>query len=154
MQVVRVEAVGQDYVYQWPAGQETFSWWVEYRARTTDRDHRVRVGFGTREVYGRERIRIVVWIDGNPSAEFFGADDFAESGEVLSEVRVPGERGERICRYPDEAVPERYLMFGPVGLPTRVRAQGVHNAWAVAASIADHHRMVVLAALRNLERVR
>ena len=154
MQVISVQAVGQNFVYHWPGGQETFTNWIEYRARASDREHLVRIGFGTRETYGRDRARVVVWVDGHPSAEFLEADDFAASGEVLSEIRVAGDRGERICRYPEEPVSERYIMFNPVGMRTRVTGSGVHNAWAVAANISDHQRMIALAALRNLERIR
>jgi hypothetical protein len=96
----------------------------------------------------------VIWIDGHPQAEFLGADDYGKSGEVLSEIKVPGGRGERICRYPDEAIPERYGMFEVEGLPIRVSGSGVHGAWGVVVNIGDHKSMVALAGLRRLERSR
>jgi hypothetical protein len=114
----------------------------------------VRIGFGTRFAYGQERKRVVVWIDGHPHAEFVGADDFDRSGEVLSEIKLPGDRGERLCRYLSEPVPERYAALPLVGLPTRISGPGVHKAWAVVVSIADHKTLGGLAALRRLERMR
>jgi hypothetical protein len=36
---------------------------------------------------------VVIWINDHPHAEFIGADDFDVSGELLSEIKVPGERG-------------------------------------------------------------
>jgi len=154
MHIIGLAGVRTKFEYQWPKEKETFDHVVEYKALAKDGKHSVWVGFCKRPVYGKDRIRVVVWIDGHPHAEFFGADDFDKSGEVLSEIKVPGRRGERICRYPDEPIPERYNMFNVVGLPVRVSDKGVHNAWAVVANIADHKTMIMLAALRRLERSR
>jgi hypothetical protein len=155
MQLRDLAAVGSDHVYRWPSGhEENDPHWIEYRALGVDGEHRVRIGFGTRKVYGRDRKRVVVWIDGHPQAEFLGADDFDHSGDVLSEIKVPGSTGERICRYPEEPVPERYSGLPVVGLATRVSGDGVHNAWAAVANIADHRVLFALAALRRQERNR
>jgi hypothetical protein len=107
-----------------------------------------------RTAYRRDRGRVVVWIDDHPQAENLGADDFEQSGDALSEIKVPGEADERMCRYPEEAVPDRYIGLPFVGLPTRVSGPGVHKVWAVVASIADHRTLIVLAALRRPERQR
>jgi hypothetical protein len=96
----------------------------------------------------------VVWIDGEPQAEFLGADDFDRSGDILCEIKVPGATGERICRYREEPIPERYSGLPVVGMPTRVSGPGVHNAWAIVANIADHRVLFATAALRRLERRR
>ena len=111
----------------------------------------LRIGFTRRSVCGSDRARVVIWIDDHPHAEFVGADDFDFSGEVLSEIKVPGEVGERICRYPDEPIPERYAAFNTAGLPTRIQAQGVHGAWAVVANLCDHKTMTALTAPQFLE---
>lgn len=42
-------------------------------------------------------------------------------------------------------------MFNVAGLPTRITAEGVHNAWAAVANIADHKTMTALGGLRMLE---
>jgi hypothetical protein len=155
MQLLDIAAVGLDHVYRWPSGnKEPYPHWIEYRAVGTDGEHRVRIGFGVRSTYGRDRKRVVVWIDDHPQAEFLAADDFERSGDVLCEIKVPGDPGERICRYPEESIPERYSGLPTVGLPTRVPGPGVHNAWAVVANIADHRVLFALAALRRLERNR
>ncbi|MEW6118408.1 MAG: hypothetical protein AB1553_16155 [Nitrospirota bacterium] len=153
MQITNVFQAGQNYQFKWPSGHvETYPTWIEYQAVATDGQHKVVIGFGTRQVYGQERTRVVVWIDNYPHAEFFGADDFHVSGEVLSEIKVGGNGGESMCRYPDESIPERYTIFHTVGLPIRVNTKGVHNAWAVVANISDHKTMIALAALRRFER--
>ena len=154
MHIIGLADVRTKFEYQWPKDKETFDRVVEYKALAKDGTHHVSIGFCRRPVYGKDRLRVVVWIDGHPHVEFFGADDFDKSGEVLSEIKVPGRRAERICRYPNEPIPERYNMFNAVGLPVRISARGIHNAWAVVANIADHKTMISLAALRRLERSR
>jgi len=154
MRIIEMRNAGRDYDYKWPKETEAFDFFVDYMAMGQDGKHDVRIGFGKRETYARDRIRVVIWIDGHPHAEFLGADDFDKSGEVLSEIKVPGDKGERICRYPDEAIPERYGMFEVEGLPIRVSGSGIHGAWGVVANIGDHKSMVALAGLRRLERSR
>jgi len=155
MQLLDVCGTGTGYEFNWPDGsREMYQHWVEYRAVAPDGQHRIRIGFGRRLAYGRERRRLVVWLDEHPHAEFLGADDFEASGDVLSEIKVPGDCGERICRYRQEAVPERYSGLTIAGLPTRVTGPGVHGAWAVVANIADHATLCAVAALRRIERDR
>jgi len=152
MQIVNITRVTPNHQFKWPDGStEVYPRSVEYRALADDGAHEIRIGFGSRYAYGRERPRVVVWIDNYPQAEFVGADDFDTSGEVLSEIIVPSDGSSRICRYPEEPVPERYMMFNTVGLPVRIKARGVHRTWAVVANIADHRTMVTIAALRRHE---
>jgi hypothetical protein len=153
MQITDVLRVGTSYRYKWPDGTiETYLNWIDYQALAGDGKHKIKIGFCRRTVYGQKRERVTVWIDGYPQTEFFGADDFEASGEVLSEIRVHRDVGEVLCRYPDDAIPERYSVFNTVGLPARVHAKGVRNAWAVVANISDHRSMIGLAALRRIER--
>jgi hypothetical protein len=155
MQLIDIVDAGTKYQHRWPDGSnERYDSWVEYKARSASGEHRVKVAFGIRDTYGKPRRRVLVLIDGHPHAEFLSADDFDSSGEVLSEIKVPGDVGERMCRYPDEVVPERYSGLPVCGLPTRVSGPGIHNAWAVVTNAADHHTMCVLAALRRAERNR
>ena len=129
MQLLDVVAVGENYSHRWGDGShELYPHWIEYRAIAADGEHRVRIAFGKRSTYGRDRRRVVVLIDGYPQVEFLGADDFDQSGDVLAEIKVPGTTGERICRYREEAIPERYSGLPVAGLVTRVTGSGVHNA--------------------------
>jgi len=154
MRIIGIKAVGTNYLYVWPKDEENFDYYVDYRVMGEDGEHDIRIGFCQRFVYGRDRLRAVVWIDGYPHAEFLGADDFDKSGDLIAEIKVPGDRGERICRYPNEPIPERYTMFRVEGLKIRVKTSGVRGAWAVVANIGDHETMVALAGLRRLERRR
>jgi hypothetical protein len=60
-------------------------------------------------------------MDEHPHAGFLRADDFQDSGKALSEIKILGNKGERILPYPEEPVPERYAMFNVVGLSLRVQ---------------------------------
>ena len=155
MQILRISGVGENYDYRWPGGNtEHYDNWIEYEALAVDGSHSMRIGVGYRPTYGKDRVRVVIWVDGKPQAEFLGADDYTNSGDVLSELKVPGEHAQRICRYPEEPVPERYAGLPIVGLPTPVSGPSVHGAWAVVTNISDHRTMCALAALRRLERER
>jgi hypothetical protein len=154
MRIVRLNGAGSGYTYRWPSGTEDYDYFVDYVAAAEDGEHTIKIGFCKRHAYGKDRQRVVVWIDDYPSAEFVEADDFARSGEVVSEIKISDGNSKRMCRYPNEPVPERYGMFNVAGLPLRVQGEKVHNAWAVVASIADHKTLVALAALRRLERRR
>lgn len=154
MRILDVVQAGTDFRYKWPSGNiETFPSWIEYRGRSETREHTVRVAFGLRPVYGRDRLHPVVFLDGYPHAEFVGVDDFETTGEVVSEIRVRSEAGGApMCRYPEDVVPERYSVFRVGGLPTRIEAKWVHRAWAVLANVWDHKTMIDLAVLRQAER--
>ena len=155
MRIRDIRDVGRDYDYKWPDGMvERYYHWIEWTAVAPDGEHVLRIGKAIRPVYGKERARVTVWIDGQPHAEFLGADDFESSGEILCELKVHGDVGERIVRYPDEPIPERYAGFRVVGLRTRVSGPGVHEAWAVVCGIADHESLAALGGLRRLERMK
>ncbi|MEM7393727.1 MAG: hypothetical protein AAF492_15385 [Verrucomicrobiota bacterium] len=155
MHLLNINACGQNHTFAWPGDHiETFPHWVEYQAMIGEHPALFRIGFGTRPVYGKNRIRVVVWINGTPHVEFLGADDFEKTGEILSEIRVPGMKAERMCNYNKETVPERYMGMTVAGLKTRVSGPRVHNAWAIIVNLADHKRICLLAALRKIERER
>jgi len=150
MHVLGINKTEKNFKYDWPTGYEEFDHGIEYNTLAKDGKHIVKIGFGKRSVYGKNRVHIVVWIDDYPHAEFVGTDDFNESGEVLSEIKV--DNGKHMCVYPDEPIPERYTLFNVIGMPIRINAKGVHNAWAVVANMADHRTMISLAALRKFEK--
>lgn len=154
MRIIKISDAGRNFTYNWPTGPEAYDYFVDYIAIAEDGKHDIKIGFGKRHTYGRERIRVVIWIDDHPHAEFLAADDFEKSGDILSEIKVHADVGEPICKYPDEPIPERYAMFNIEGLPLRIRGSGVHSAWAVVANIGDHKTLIALAGLRRLERER
>ena len=56
-----------------------------------------------------------------------------------------------MCRYADDAIPQRYTMFRVDSLKRRVKGTGVHDAWSVVSNIADHKTMASLASMRKYE---
>jgi hypothetical protein len=155
MQIIKVKDTGRDFQYKWPDDTiENYPYWISYQPRSDQGIREVLIAFGTREVFGKERARVIIFVNGFPQVEFFGADDFDYSGDILWEVKILGQTGERICRYPIDPIPERYNIFNIVGLPNRIVAKDVHDAWAVVANVADHKTLIALTALRMEERSR
>lgn len=153
MRALNIIQVGTNQTQTWPRGnRESFPNWIDYRAVAADGQHTVRLSFGIRPAHGRDRLRAIVWVDGHPHAQFFEADDFADSGELLSEIKDRGELGEVLCRYPEDPIPDGHAAFRVVGLLTWVAGKGVHNAWAVVANVADHQTMIDLAGLQMTAR--
>ncbi|HEY5495854.1 MAG TPA: hypothetical protein VIK16_04275 [Candidatus Limnocylindrales bacterium] len=70
----------------------------------TGSTHRVRLGVGRRVAYGRPRVRAVTWVAGQPMVEGVEADDYTESGGLLSLLRRPGGT---LVRSPEE-IPAGY----------------------------------------------
>jgi hypothetical protein len=154
MQIINVIGSGKNRKYRWPGGDiETYQIWIKYFARAESGEHEIIIGYGKRFAYGKRRLRIVIWIDNYPHAEFIEADDYKFSGDVLSEIRLStGDRSEIMCRYPNDPIPERYTAFNCVGLPIRISSKGIHNAWAVITNISDHKTMIAFAAMKRIER--
>jgi hypothetical protein len=151
MQILQVAGAGEDFVYQWPAEIKNYKYWIAYSVQDEEQELTARIGFGTHEVYGRERARVIVWIDGQPEVEFFGVDDYAVTGKIVTEIKLEGNQ---MCRYPDDPVPLVYGAFHVVGLPTVVTGPRVHNAWGVLVNIADHRAILHMAFVRKRQRGR
>jgi len=132
---------------------ETYDAAIFYKGVSNDGEHEITIAYCVRNTYGKDRRRVVVWIDNYPYAEFLAADDFDVTGEVLSEIRFCDEedKSKRMCRYADDAVPQRYSMFRVDSLKRRVEGAGVHDAWSVVSNIADHVTMSSLASMRKYE---
>lgn len=77
--------------FRWPEGPEHFDRGWDYTAMMGSASFRVRHGIGAREVYGRYRVHSVTWLDGQPMVEGVAADDYAQSGALLSTLRIRGK---------------------------------------------------------------
>lgn len=82
MQIVNLRNVLQNFDYKWPKDIESFDSGIEYDAVTASGPCIVRIGYCYRQTYGKNRRRIVVWIEGYPYAEFIAADDFEISAQI------------------------------------------------------------------------
>ena len=152
MKIISFLGIKEDFEYQWFETTEKYLV-LQYIALDDEGRHEVQIGHTERETYGLNRKRIVVFIDGYPYAEFVAADDFDKTGDLLSEIRLIQEDNRfDMCEYPDEGIPAMYASFTVEGLPNRIKAKGVHNAWSVVANISDHKAMISLAFLRKKEK--
>ena len=151
MQVKAVAGAGNNYSYQWPDSIEDFGYWIDYLVHEEADEFVARIAFGIRPVYDKPRARVIAWIGGNPEVEFFGTDDYALTGDVITEIKV---HGNKMCRYPDDHVPLEYSTFNVIGLPIVVKAAGVRSAWGVQANISDHKTILQMAFLRKRQRGR
>ena len=155
MKIKDIDDVVKNHSFKWPGGDiENYDHVVVYNAISNSGSHKISVGYTYRNTYGRDRRRVVVWIDNYPCAEFLEADDFDVSGEVLSEIRFydPKKASKRMCRYASDVIPERYSMFRIDSLKRRIIEKRVNDAWVIVANISDHSTMISLAAMRKYER--
>lgn len=154
MQIVNVLKVRNNHSFKWPGGyKENYDVAIDYDAISEKGKHIIRIGYCIRETYGRDRRRVVVWIDDYPYAEFLESDNFAITGDVLSEIRFYDDEkdNKRMCKYKDDTLPERYMTFKGDSMKRRIQENGVRDAWAVVTNISDHFTMAALAALRKYE---
>jgi uncharacterized HhH-GPD family protein len=80
----------QSFDFAWPEGPEHFDRGWAYTASIGSMSFQARHGIGGREVYGRYRVHSVTWLDGQPMVEGVAADDYAQSGSLLSTLRIEG----------------------------------------------------------------
>ena len=152
MKIISLLGVKEDFEDQMFDTLEKYTV-LQYIALDQEGKHEVMVGHTERETYGLNRKRVVVFIDNYPFAEFVAADDFHKTGDLLSEIRLIQEDDHMdMCEYPEEGIPAIYANFTVEGLPNRIKAKGVHNAWAVVANISDNKTMIALAFLRKKEK--
>jgi hypothetical protein len=91
MQILNVLGAGTNYVHTWPDGsQEPYGVWIEYRALAPDGQHEIRICFGERPVYGQDRKRVLVLIDGRVIAEFVCWDSQAGTAAIWVGFVVAG----------------------------------------------------------------
>ena len=152
MKIISFLGVKENFEYQWFDKKEQYTV-IQYIAADDEGRHEVQIGHTERETYGLNRKRVVVFIDNYPYAEFVAADDFDKTGDLLSEIRLL-QKDEYLdmCKYPEEGIPAIYANFTVEGLPNRIKAKGVHNAWSVVANISEHNEMISLAFLRKKEK--
>lgn len=80
----------EPFDFDWPEGLEHFDRGWDYTVTVGSTAFQVRHGLGGREVYGRYRVHSVTWLDGQPMVEGVAADDYSESGSLLSTLRIEG----------------------------------------------------------------
>lgn len=119
--------------FRWPDGTEHFESGWRYRLTVGGQEHDVRHGLGGREVYGRERVHTVTWLDGEVQVEGVEADDYPGSGCLISLLRHPDKKMIR-----DLAdVPADYDGFDVVDHRREIDAKWSRNGLAVKIAEDD-----------------
>jgi excisionase family DNA binding protein len=78
------------FSYEWPNGTiEEYHEAYEGIVETDSAQIQAKIGIGERAAAGKMRKRVVVFLDGRPTVEFAGADDFDKSGLVASVITGP-----------------------------------------------------------------
>ncbi|MET7706959.1 DUF6884 domain-containing protein [Micromonospora sp. NPDC005413] len=121
------------FTYRSPNLAETFESAAELTVTVAGANHRVRLAACDREVYGRVRRRIVVFVGSKPVAEAVAADDYPHSRTLLGLLE---DADGRIVR-PGETVPEAYAGFSLVPLADGVTGPPARSGLAVCLSEDD-----------------
>jgi hypothetical protein len=72
------------FSFRWPDDEEYFEGGWDHLLILAGARHRVRHGLGGREVYGRQRVHTVTWLDGVVPVEGVEADDYPSTRALLS----------------------------------------------------------------------
>lgn len=113
--------------FRWPDATEQFESGWTFQLSVEGGTHDVRHGVGGREVYGRERVHTVTWIDGEVAVEGVEADDYPSSGCLISLLRHPDKT---IIRARED-VPSDYDDFVVVDHRQEIEAKWSRNGLAV-----------------------
>lgn len=141
----RVEA----FSYRWPNGTiEEYAEAYEGTVKVNSVQVGVKIGIGERPAAGKVRKRVVVLLDGRPTVEFAGVDDFEKSGLVASVVTLRNRKRLK----PGQRVPDEYRSFRLVRYNTVVTGPRAMSVMAVLAKINDHDTMVSHAVNRAMFR--
>jgi excisionase family DNA binding protein len=137
------------FKFTWPNG-----WTEEYPQAyegTLDKGgmhFEVKVGVGEREAAGRNRKRVTVFLNGRPTVEFAGTDDFAKSGLVASFITLPNKKRLK----PNQTVPKEYQSFDIRRYDSVVKGPRAATSMAVVSKIDDLETIVSHAVIRAIYR--
>lgn len=134
------------FTYKWPEGEEHFSHGWEADVTHDGRSYRFRHGVGERHVYGALRTHTVTWINGMPAVEGVGADDFGQSGALLSVLRHPDKKHIRSL----EEVPDSYRDYDLALHSDEIQAPYSRRSIAVKIKLDDLEKWAYHALLRTM----
>lgn len=86
---IKLVRVRSGYQYHWPDSSIESYEAIVYEADFGDRRHEIVIGFTEREAFKRVRRRVIVFVDGHPEVEFAAADDYDQTGHLISMIRNP-----------------------------------------------------------------
>jgi len=137
------------FQYTWPNGYtEEYPFAYEGMVSGDNRHFEVKIGIGERVAAGKNRKRVTVFLNGRPTVEFAGADDFENSSLVASVVTLPNKKRLK----PHQPVPDEYRSFDIRRYDSVVKGPRAATTMAVVAKIDDFDTMVSHAIIRAMYR--
>jgi excisionase family DNA binding protein len=137
------------FQYTWPNGY-TEDYPVAYEG-TIDKDDmhfEIKIGVGDREAAGKERKRVTVFLNGRPTVEFAGANDFDQSKLIASVITLPNKKRLR----PYQPVPKEYQSFDVRRYDSVIKGPRAATTMAVVSKIDDLETIVSHAVNRAIYR--
>jgi excisionase family DNA binding protein len=131
--------------FTWPNGKtEEYPEAYEGTANDGNMQFEVKIGVCERPAAGMNRKRITVFLNGRPTVEFVGTDDFEESKRVASLIVLPNKKRLR----PNQTVPNEYRSFNLVRYNSVVKGPRAATTMAVLSQIDDIDTIVAHAIIR------
>jgi excisionase family DNA binding protein len=133
------------FSYKWPDGTiEKYPEAYEGNVKTDNAQIQVNVGIGERFAAGKNRKRVVVFLDRRPTVEFAGVDDFDTSRLIASVITIRNRKRLK----PGQRIPDEYRPFQLVRYNTVITGPRAMSAMGVLAKIDDFATMVSHALIR------
>ena len=131
--------------FTWPNGRtEEYPEAYEGTANDGNMHFEVKIGVCERPAAGMNRKRVTVFLNGRPTVEFVGTDDFEESKMVASLITLPNKKRLR----PNQTVPNEYRSFNLVRYNSVVKGPRAATTMAVLSKIDDIDTIVAHAIIR------
>jgi uncharacterized HhH-GPD family protein len=136
------------FSWRWPDGVEEFERGWAFDATTNGVSIHLRHGLGRRDVFGRNRVHSVTWVENAPTVEGAEAEDYAGSRALISVIkRADGKAVRSLDDLPSgyeqlEIVVHRDEVVGPMarsGLAVKIREDDLHG-WALHALLKRENR--------------
>jgi uncharacterized HhH-GPD family protein len=129
--LIGTSAIGP-FSWRWPKTIESYQHgWVAIADVDGTKFH-IRHGIGRRDAFGRSRLRSVTWVEGEPLVEGVEADDFDQSGSLLSLIKITKKH-----LWPGDDVPSEYAGFVVAVFADEVVGPHSYGSLAVKLRVDD-----------------
>jgi len=137
------EAVAFKHI--WPGGDiEDYPEAFEGLAKNKYGNFEIKIGIGDRYAAGKIRKRVVVFVNGRPTVEFVGIDDFENTKLTMSLITLPNRK--RLTAR--QAIPSEYKSFTIAKYNSLITGPHSMSTMAVLSKIDDYDTMVAHALIR------
>lgn len=131
--------------YTWPGGEtEEYPEAYEGTFDDTDIHFEVKIGIGDRQAAGKNRKRVTIFLNGRPTVEFAGTNDYESSRLVASVVTLPNKKRLK----PRQPIPDEYKSFDLRRYDSVIQGPRAATTMAVVCKIDDFDTMVAHAVIR------